>query len=231
MSRPGTFAEKIALPFKNVFPKPEHLCFNDAAGLTLTFLTAWHMLFGRACIRPGETLLIHGIGGGVATSCLQLAKLTGAVTIVTSSSDEKLEKAKKLGANFGINYKSDHDIPKTIKELTGDKGVDVVADSVGGATMPINLRVVKKGGRIVLCGITGGASSQVDLQAVYWNQLNILGSTLGTFHEMIQMLNAVSAAKIKPVVDVIEPLENVSKAQTRMEQAEQFGKIVLNIYV
>jgi NADPH:quinone reductase-like Zn-dependent oxidoreductase len=231
MSRAGTFAEKIALPFKNVYPKPEHLNFNEAAGLSLTFLTAWHMLFGRACLKPGEILLIHGIGGGVATSCLQLAKMANAVTIVTSSSNEKIEKAKKLGANFAINYHSNKDVVKTILEMTGGKGVDVIADSVGAATLPIDLQAAKKGGRIVFCGVTSGAVSEADLQAIYWKQLNLLGSTLGTHHEMHQMLNAVSAAKIKPVIDVVEPLDNVQKAETRLEQGKQFGKIILSIYV
>lgn len=231
LTRPGTFAQQIAVPYENVNPKPEHLSFNEAAGLTLTFLTAWHMLFGRANLKTGETVLIHGIGGGVATACLQLAKMEGAIAIITSSSDEKIEKAKKLGANFAINYRTNPDIPKAVKEITNGNGVDVVADSVGSATWPINLQVVKKGGRIVICGVTTGAACQTDLQAIYWNQLNIYGSTLGTHQELKQMLNAVTQNKLKPVIDSIEPLENIVKAQEKMEQSKQFGKIILSIYV
>ncbi|HBG27184.1 MAG: hypothetical protein A2Y10_07415 [Planctomycetes bacterium GWF2_41_51] len=229
MSINGTFAEKIAVPFENVNPKPEHLNLDEAAALTLTFLTAWRMLFSRAWLKPGETVLIHGIGGGVATSCLQLAKLAGAVVIITSSSDNKIEKAKKIGADYGINYKTDSDISKNILEITNGKGVDIIADSVGAATWPINFNVASKGARIVLCGVTTGAQAQTNLQYLYWNQLNILGSTLGSHSEMKEMLKAISAAKLKPVIDSIEPIKNIVKAMDKMEKSDQFGKIVLSL--
>jgi NADPH:quinone reductase-like Zn-dependent oxidoreductase len=229
MSRPGTFAEKIAVPFGNVWPKPAHLDFQEAAALPLVFHTAWRMLMARAGLMPGETVLIHGIGGGVALACLQLAKLAGATAFVTSSSDEKLGKAAKLGADYTINYRTAN-VSKSVMELTGGRGVDVIADTVGAATLPVNLEVARRGGRIVLCGVTSGSACQANLQAIYWNQLTVLGSTLGSDEDLRQMLMAVSAAKLRPVIDSVEPLENIKEATARMEQGRQFGKIVLSIH-
>ena len=134
MSRPGTFAEKVAVPFENVYPKPAHLDFHEAAALALAYQTAWRMLMTRGSLKAGETVLIHGIGGGVAIACLQLAKLADAIVIVTSSSDKKIEKAKEIGADFGINYHTAGSISKAVMELTGGRGVDVIADTVGAAT-------------------------------------------------------------------------------------------------
>ncbi|OQA00759.1 MAG: Alcohol dehydrogenase [Planctomycetes bacterium ADurb.Bin401] len=227
MSCNGTFAEKVAVPFENVFPKPDHLDFNEAAALTLTTLTAWRMLFSRAWLKPGDIVLIHGIGGGVATSCLQLAKLAGAAAIVTSSSDEKIEKAKKIGADFGINYKKESDISEIILQITNGKGVDIIADSVGAATWPVNFKVAAKGARIVLCGVTTGAEAQTNLQNLYWNQMNIFGSTLGSRSELKDMLKAVYTSKLKPLIDSVETFKNIVTATEKMERAEQFGKIVI----
>jgi len=230
MSRPGTYAEKIAVPFENVWPKPSHLDFQEAAALPLAHQTAWRMLMTRAGLKAGETVLIHGIGGGVALACLQFAKLAGAIVLVTSSSDKKIEKAGKLGASYGINYRTAGSVSKTVMELTGGRGVDVIADTVGAATLPVNIEVIRKGGRIVLCGVTSGPTCQTNLQSIYWNQLTILGSTMGSNEDFRQMLMAVTAAKLKPVIDSVEPLENIKAAADKMEQGEQFGKIVLSIY-
>jgi NADPH:quinone reductase-like Zn-dependent oxidoreductase len=229
MNRAGTFAERVAVPFENVWPKPAHLDFNEAAALTLAYLTAWRMLINRAGLKPGETVLIHGIGGGVALACLQVAKLVDAMVIITSSSDEKIEKAKGLGADYGINYHATANISEAVKELTKNRGVDIVVDTVGAATWPVNFEVVKKAGRIVLCGVTGGPACNTNLQALYWNQLTVLGSTLGSYEDLRQMLNAVASAKLKPIVDSVYPLEKAPEAIAKMEKAEQFGKIVLNI--
>lgn len=229
LSRPGTFAEKVAVPFQNVWPKPPHLDFNEAAALPLVFQTAWRMLQTRAGLRGGDTVLIHGIGGGVAITCLQLAKLAAATVMVTSSSDEKIEKAKTLGADYGINYKSQK-VSEKVKEFTNGRGVDIVVDTVGAATLPVGFDVVRRGGRVVLCGVTSGAVCEINLQKLYWNQLTVLGSTMGSDEDFRQMLKAVTAAKLKPVIDSVYPLENVREATARMEQGAQFGKIVLKLY-
>lgn len=228
MSRPGTFAEKVAVPFENVWRKPAHLDFNEAAALALAYQTAWRMLMTRAGLRAGDTVLIHGIGGGVAIACLQLAKLTDAIVIVTSSSDEKIKKARMLGADYGINYQSEN-VSESVRKLTNGGGADIVIDTVGAATWPVDFDVVRRGGRIVLCGVTSGAVCETNLQTLYWNQLTILGSTIGSDEDFRQMLKAVTAAKLKPVIDSVYPLENARESMTRMEQGEQFGKIVLKI--
>lgn len=228
MARDGTFAEKIAVPYANVWPKPTHLSFDEAAALPLTYQTAWRMLITRAKMKPSDTILIQGIGGGVALACLQFAALFGAEVIVTSSSDEKLQKAKELGAAYTINYKKS-DVVKTVREFTKDRGVDIVIDSVGAATFDIDLSVARRGGKIVLCGVTTGAKTEANLQKIYWNQLTIMGSTMGSYEDFRQMLKAVNNNKLKPVIDSDFPLENARQAMTRMESGEQFGKIVLKV--
>jgi NADPH2:quinone reductase len=229
MSRPGTFAEKVAVPFENVWPKPAHLDFNEAAAIGLAYQTAWRMLLTRAGLKAGETVLIHGIGGGVALACLQLAKLAGAVVIITSSSDEKIERAQEIGADYGINYHSVSNVSEAVKNLTNGRGVDIVVDTVGVATWDADFDVVRKGGRIVLCGVTSGPVCRTNLQNLYWNQLTILGSTMGSNEDFRQMLKAITAAGLKPVIDSVHPLENAREAIARMEHGEQFGKIVLSI--
>jgi NADPH:quinone reductase-like Zn-dependent oxidoreductase len=229
LSRPGTFAERVAVSAVNVLPKPEHLDFHEAAALPLAHLTAWRMLMSRARLLPGETVLIHGIGGGVALAGLQIAKLAGAEVIVTSSSDEKLARAKELGADHGINYKSVENVAQTVREMTSGRGVDIAFDAVGAATWPINFQAVRKAGRIVHCGITTGPAVEASVQALYWNQLTVMGSTMGSHEDFRQMIRAVKTANLKPVVDSVEPLERSKEAICRMEAGEQFGKIVLEV--
>jgi NADPH:quinone reductase-like Zn-dependent oxidoreductase len=231
MVRPGTFAEKIAVPACNVYPKPAHLEFNEAAALPLAYVTAWRMLFTRAKLKASDTILINGIGGGVALACLQFAALTGAEVIVTSSSDDKIEKAKKMGAVHGINYKTNADVKCFVMELTSKRGVDLVVTTVGAAAWETDLSVVRRGGKIVICGVTTGASAQTDLQRIYWNQITILGSTMGSDEDFRQMLKAAANTKLKPVIDSVYPLDEVSQAMKKMERGEQFGKIVLDINV
>jgi len=228
MSRPGTFAEYVAVPAQNVSARPAYMDFDQAGGFVLSCLTAWRMLVTRAQLTPGQTVLIHGIGGGVALCVLQFAKLIGARVIVTSSSDEKLAGARQIGADYTINYKM-VDVAGQIKDFTSGRGVDVVIDTVGAAAWPIDFSAVRRGGKIVLCGITTGAKAETDLRALYWNQLTIMGSTMGSNEDFRQMLQAVTAAKLKPIMDSAEPLGNVRKAMGRMESGQQFGKIVLRI--
>jgi NADPH:quinone reductase-like Zn-dependent oxidoreductase len=228
--RPGTFAEKVAVPFYNVWSKPAHLNFDEAAALSLAFQTAWRMLMTRGRLTAGQTVLIHGIGGGVALACLQLAKLAGAEVIVTFSSKDKLTRAEKMGADHVVNYTTTNDVAQAVKDMTRGRGVDIVVDTVGAATWDTDFSAVRRGGRIVLCGVTTGAVAQTNLQALYWNQLTVLGSTMGSNEDFRQMLKAVTAAKLKPVIDSVKPLENAKEAMSRMERAEQFGKITLRIH-
>jgi NADPH:quinone reductase-like Zn-dependent oxidoreductase len=229
MSRPGTFARKVAVPAGNIYPKPAHLSFEEAAALPLSYVTAWRMLFTRAGLKPGDTVLIHGIGGGVAIAALQFAKAAHAEVIVTSSSEEKLRRAKQLGADYAVNYRSVKDVAHAVREFNGGKGVDICVNSVGAAALPIDIAAVRHDGHIVLCGVTTGAEATVDLRRIYWNQLNIHGSTMGSDEDFRQMLKAVVAARIQPVIDSVYPLESAQEAMARMEAGEQFGKIVLKI--
>jgi len=229
MQRPGTFAERIAVPAENVLPMPPHLDFNEAAALTLAHLTAWRMLFSRAWIQPGETVLIHGIGGGVAVAALQLARFGGAEVIATSSSNDKLRRAADLGAGHTINYKETPDVAAAVREITRGRGVDIAIDTVGAATWPIDLAAVRRGGRIVLCGVTTGSRAEADLQAIYWNQLAVFGSTSGSLEEFRRMIAAVRAAGLRPVIDSVFPLDQAREAVARMESGQQFGKIVLTV--
>jgi NADPH:quinone reductase-like Zn-dependent oxidoreductase len=228
LSRPGTYAERVAVPMANVHPKPAHLDFPEAAALTLVFTTAWRMLMTRAKLRPGETVLIHGIGGGVSLAALQFAKLIGAEVIVTSSSDAKLSAARKLGADHAINYKTS-DVAKSVRDLTRGRGVDVSINTVGAAAWAVDIACVRRGGRIAICGVTTGATAETDLRSVYWNQISLFGSTLGSHEDLRQMLRAVAENKLRPVIDSMFPLSRAAEALARMESGSQFGKIVLNV--
>lgn len=229
MSRPGTFAERVAVPARNVFPKPGHMNFDEAGVFALSYVTAWRMLLTRAQIQPGHTVLIHGIGGGVALSALQLAKLAGAEVIVTSSSEKKLALAEQTGADHIINYTVVADVGRQVRDVTSGRGVDVVIDTVGAATWPIDFAAVRPSGKIVLCGVTTGPKAECDLRTLYWNQLTIMGSTMGSNEDFRRMLRAVSAARLKPVIDSVKSLESVREAMARMEAGQQLGKIALRI--
>lgn len=228
MVRPGTFAEYVTVPAVNVYPKPAHLTWEEAAALPLAHLTAWHMLIARAQLKPGETVLIHGIGGGVALALLQLAKASGARAIVTSSSAEKLERAQTLGADEGINY-AHEDVTQRVLALTAGRGVDIVLDAVGAATFAMNLNLVRKAGRIVHCGVTTGPTAEVNLPTLYWKQVSILGSTMGTHEDFRLLLQFVANTGLRPVIDSVHPLDQAQEAQGLMERGGQFGKIVLSV--
>jgi NADPH:quinone reductase-like Zn-dependent oxidoreductase len=226
--RPGTFAQKLAVPAGNCLPRPPHLSDEEAGVLALAYVTAWRMLMTRAQIKPGETVLIHGIGGGVASAALQFAKMAGAEVLVTSSSNDKLSHALRLGADHTLNYEKES-VAKWIESETSGRGVDVAIDAVGAATWPLDIACVRKGGRVVICGVTTGPKAETDLRAVYWNQLTLMGSTMGSAEDFRQMLRAVTVNKLRPVVDKVFPLEEAREAMERMESGEQFGKIALRI--
>ncbi|MFB3892535.1 MAG: zinc-binding dehydrogenase [Phycisphaerae bacterium] len=229
LSRAGTFAQYVAVPAGNIAAKPAHLSITEAAALPLAHLTAWRMLMTKGGCRPGSAVLIHGVGGGVALAALQLAKLAGATAVVTSSSDDKLSRAAKLGADHAINYAAVKDVAADVRAFTGGRGVDIVIDTAGAATLATSLSAVRRGGRIVTCGVTSGAEAKIDLQALYWNQVTLAGSTMGSHEDFRSMLAAVAAARLRPVIDAALPLDGVRQAARRMETAGQFGKIVLEI--
>jgi NADPH:quinone reductase-like Zn-dependent oxidoreductase len=218
----------VAVPAANICAKPDHMSHQEASGFVLTYLTAWHMLVGRAEVCAGDVILIHGVGGGVASCALQLARLLGAEVIVTSSSDEKLEKARELGAQHAINYRKE-DVPDCVRDITAGRGVDVAFDAVGAATWPLDFACVRRGGTVVICGITTGPVAETNLQALYWNQLTVLGSTLGSLAELRQMIRAVTVNGLKPVIDEVFPLDRAREAMAKMEAGQQFGKIVLDV--
>jgi NADPH:quinone reductase-like Zn-dependent oxidoreductase len=223
----GTHAELIALPREQVYPIPDGLSFEEAAAFPLVFETAYRMLVTRAALRAGETVFVWGIGSGVATAALQIAKALGARVIVTSSSDEKLARARELGADDTINH-SDDDVKARMKELT-EGGADIVVEHVGEATWRMSLDVAAQGGRIVVCGATTGPNPPAGLHRVWWKQLSILGSTMGTKDDFEGAYGLVREGRAKPVVDSVFPLAEARAAHERLEAADQLGKIVLQI--
>ena len=223
----GTFAEAVVVAAESLAPRPSHLSWEESAAVGLAHLTAWRMLINRGGLSAGETVLIHGIGGGVSMACLQFAKLAGARVIVTSRSEEKLQRAVELGADEALP--ADDRVARAVRGLTGKRGADVVVDSVGEATWMQSLKAAAKGGRIVTCGATSGPNPAEEIRLVFWNQLSIIGSTMGSRTDWKRMLAAVDMHRIKPVIDTVLPLADGCVAYERMEQAEQFAKIVLSI--
>jgi NADPH2:quinone reductase len=225
----GGYAENISVHQENIIPVPSRsgLDFVGAAATPLTFMTAWRLLVSKARIQPGDDVLIIGIGGGVALAGLQIAKAAGARVIVTSSSDEKLAKAEKIGADILINHNTTPDYHKETWKLTNKRGADVVLDSVGHATWQRSLRSLRKGGRLVTCGATSGPVAETNVNLLFWKQLEILGSTMASRSELRDVLKLVWDQKVKPVVDKTYSLSEAQKAHERLEHGEQFGKIVL----
>jgi zinc-binding alcohol dehydrogenase/oxidoreductase len=224
----GTYAQRVKVPAANVAARPEGLSAEEAAAIPLAGLTAFRAVVTRAQVRAGETVLVTGIGGGVSTFALQIAKQRGGRVFVTSGSDDKLSRALALGAEGGVNYKA-ADWAKQILALTGGQGPEVVIDSVGGDTFAKVIEIVRPGGRIVTYGATTGPAERLEIRRIFWKQVSILGSTMGTAGEFPQMLALFGPGGSKPVVDRVFPLADASEAHRRMEEAGQFGKIVLRI--
>jgi NADPH:quinone reductase-like Zn-dependent oxidoreductase len=221
----GTHAELIAIPAGNVYPLDDALSFEEAAAFPLVFETAYRMLVTRAGLREGEWVLVWGIGGGVATAALTIAKALGARVLATSSSDEKLAQARKLGADEAVNHATG-DVAAVAKELGG---MDVVVEHVGEATWKTSLAVAKPGARVAVCGATSGPNPPAQLHRVWWKQLTIVGSTMGTREDFEAAYELVKSGRAKPVIDRVYPLEAVRAAHERLEAGEQLGKIVLAI--
>ncbi len=224
----GTYAQAVVVPEVNCREIPQRLSFEEAAAFPLVFLTAWRMVVTKAQVRPGETVLILGIGGGVATAALQIAKRAGATVFVTSGSDEKLGRARELGADVAINHKAT-DFSKEVWSITNKLGVDVVIDNVGEATWDRSIRALARGGRLVTCGATSGPNPQEEIRRIFAKQVTIYGSTMGTRHDWEQVVTLLNAGKLRPIVDRTFPLEEAARAQELMQNAEQFGKIVLEV--
>jgi len=224
--RDGGYAELVAVPGVNVFPKPTTLGWEEAAALPLVTVTAWHMLVTRAGVQPGENVLVHAAGSGVGSIAIQIAKLRGARVITTASSDEKLAKARELGADETINYTSE-DWPKEVKRLTDRRGVEVVVEHTGSATWAGSISSLKNNGRLVTCGATSGYDAHTDLRQVFYRHLTILGSFMGSKAELLQAMRFVGDGKIRAVVDRVLPLSEARQAHELIENRAQFGKMVL----
>jgi NADPH:quinone reductase-like Zn-dependent oxidoreductase len=221
----GTHAERIAVPESNVYPIPEGMSFEEAAAFPLVYETAYRMLVTRAGLREGEWVLVWGVGGGVATAANSIARALGGRTIVTSGSDEKLGAVE---ADVKVNHESG-DVVATVQEATGGAGADIVVEHVGEETWQRSLQAVRTGGRVVVCGATTGANPPAALHRIWWKQLSILGSTMGTKADFEGVYELVKAGQVKPVVDKVFPLAEAAAAHERMERGEQVGKIVLRI--
>jgi NADPH:quinone reductase-like Zn-dependent oxidoreductase len=224
----GTNAELVAIPATNVYPIPDGLSFEEAAAVPLVFETAYRMLVTRSRLQPDEWVLAWGIGSGVSTAGLAIAKALGARTIVTSSSDEKLGRARELGADVTVNH-ADGDVKAAVKEATGGRGVDVVLEHVGEATWRTSLDVAAREGRIVVCGATSGPNPPAALHRVWWKQLTILGSTMGTKADFEGAYDLISSGRARPVIDEVLPLSQIRAAHERLEAGRQLGKIVLTV--
>jgi NADPH:quinone reductase-like Zn-dependent oxidoreductase len=224
----GTHAELVAVPEGNVYPLAETMSFEEAAAFPLVFETAYRLLVTKAQLREGEWVLLWGIGSGVAGAGLAIAKALGARALATSSSDEKLEQARELGADATVNHASD-DVRAAVKEATGGAGVEVVLEHVGEATWQASLQSARAGGRIAVCGATSGPNPPAALHRIWWKQLTIYGSTMGTRDDFEAAYELVKSGRARPVVDTVLPLSEARAAHERLEAGEQFGKIVLRI--
>lgn len=227
-TRRGTYAEFVSVPAKNLLRVPDGFSIQAAAAAALVYHTAWHSLIIRGQLRPGESVLIVGAAGGVNTACLQLAKLTGAVTYVVGSQARKLDFAASLGADHLIDRSKDANWAKTVFQLTDRRGVDVVVDNVG-TTFPLSFRAARKGGRILTVGNTGGPVFEIDNRFIFSKHLSLIGSTMGTRHDFLQVMGLVFDGTLRVPVDRVFPLADARQAQEYLTLGEQLGKIVLDI--
>ncbi len=223
----GTFAEYITVPSQNLISLPEHISFPEAAAAGLVYLTAWHSLITRGGLQRGESLLVIGASGGVNTASIQLAKYIGAKVYVLGSSPSKLDFAATMGADVLIDRSTEKDWAKAVYTHTGKKGVDVVVDNVGAATMSQSLKCVRKGGRVLTVGNTSGPHLEIDNRFIFWKHLSLIGSSVGTLDDYKTVMNLVFEGKLKPVLDHQYPLENIAEAMGRLESGQQMGKIIV----
>ena len=225
-ARMAEAGELIVVPQVNVIPIPDSLSFEDAASVPLVFLTAWHMLTGRAALRPGLTVLVLGGNSGVGIAAIQVCKLFNATVIATAGNEKKMERSRALGADHVVHHYKQK-ISEEVKRITGGAGVDIVVEHVGKSTWDESVKSLKPAGTLVTCGATTGPDVGIDLRFVYSRQLSILGSYMGTMGELHQVLKHVFTGELKPVVDSVFALKDARAAHEHMEKSEMFGKIVL----
>ena len=222
----GGFAELVKAPAANIIPMPENLSFEEAASIPLVFVTAWHMLLTRAGLQRGETVLVNAAGSGVGIAAVQIAKLWGARVIASAGSDAKLEKAKALGADEGINYTT-ADLAQEAQRLTDGRGVDVVFEHVGGDVFVKSVQALARNGRLVTCGATAGPGGSFNIMAFFIREQAILGSFMGTKAELLQAMPYFRSGELRPVVDSVFPLRELGQAVAKMASRDVFGKIVV----
>lgn len=222
----GTYAEYVVVPEANVMKLPDHVSFEAAAAASLVFLTAWHSLITRGGLRPGETVLIVGAGGGVNSASIQIAKLAGAYVYVVGSSLEKLDKAKALGADVLIN-RSEEDWGKAVFKLTDRRGVDVAVDNVGAATWATSIRALARGGRLLVVGGTAGYSAETPVNYIFRKHVSIIGSTMAPPADFRMVMQMIFNGRLEPIVDTVLPLEEAAEAHRQLESGDVFGKLVL----
>lgn len=225
-SVPGGFAEYIAVSSNNLLHLPESISFEDAAAVPLVFQTAWRAVVSKAKVRPGEDVLILGASGGVGTASIQIAKLAGGRVFAVTSTEEKMIQAKKIGADFALN-RNDVDYWKQLKQLTNQRGVDVVIENVGAATWANSINSLAKGGRLVTYGRTTGSLAETDIRTVFWHQLQIIGTTMANRSEFNDVMQLVFQGKLQPVVDKVFSLEDTQKAYQRLLDGKHFGKVIV----
>ncbi|MFZ0958951.1 MAG: zinc-binding dehydrogenase [Candidatus Sulfotelmatobacter sp.] len=223
----GGDCELIAAPAASVIAIPDALDFNQAASVPLVFVTAWHMLVTRAGVRPGQTVLVLGASSGVGIAAIQIAKLFHCRVITTAGDEAKLEKARALGADFGINHYQQK-ISEEVRRITDKAGVDIVIEHVGAATWDESVKSLKSSGTLVTCGATTGPEVKIDLRYLFARQLTVLGSYMGTMADLHEVLGHVFAGRLKPVVDRVFPLQDLRAAHEYLEKSQMFGKIVVN---
>jgi NADPH:quinone reductase-like Zn-dependent oxidoreductase len=226
--RDGTAAELVVVPAVNAVPVPDGMSWAEAAAFPLATLTAWRMLVTRARVAAGERVLIWGAGGGVAQAAIQIARLHGAEVVATSSSDEKLETARRLGADHVVNHAT-ADVVAEVRRLLGRRTVEVVVDSVGEATWPMSLRLLGPAGRLVTCGATSGPFVSLDVRKLFWYQWSLLGSTMGSHREFADIVRLAARGELRPVVDSVVPLAEGVAAYRRLASGAQTGKLVLEV--
>ncbi len=224
----GGLAEYTIAPVANLLPKPARLSFVEAAALPVVAMTAWHMLITVGQLRPGEIALILGAGGGVASLGIQIARHTGARVFATTSTAEKIARARELGAEQVFNYRAENWVERVL-EVTGGRGVDLVQDNVGAATWPDSLRALARNGRLVPCGSHSGTRFELAITQIYHRQLQIRGSNGGTIHDLMQALKLVEAGHVNPVIDTVLPLERIHTGHQILEEGDHFGKVVIEI--
>ena len=224
----GTYAEYVCVPARNVFAIPAGFNEHIAAAGALVYHTAWHSLITRGNLRPGESIAVVGVSGGVNTASIDVAKFVGATVYAVGSSQEKLALAESLGADYLIDRSKDKDWSKVIYKLTGRRGVDVVVDNVG-TTFPLSFRAARKGGRVLTVGNTGGSKIEIDNRYVFGKHLSLIGSTMGTWHDFASVMELIYAGRLRPVLDRSYPLAEARLAQERLEKGQQLGKITLEI--